>query len=107
MLEPADIEALAEAIADRFDAPRRRKLLRVEDVATLLDVSHDFVYDHAAELGAVRLGRGRGAVRFDPTEIDAYITRRRVRPKAPPKRRRRRTRRAAGDFELIPLPVDL
>jgi excisionase family DNA binding protein len=106
MLEPADIEAIAAALAEALDAPRR-KLLRVEEVATLLDVSTDFVYEHGAELGAVRLGRGRGAVRFDPAEVDAYIASRRVRRKPAPKRRQRRARRPAGDFELIPLPADL
>lgn len=106
MLERTDIDAIARAVADLVQPPRR-KLLRADEVAAMLDVSTDFVYEHGTELGAVRLGHGRGAVRFVPADVDAYIERQRVTPK----RQRRRpgpvARSRPATFELIPLPEGL
>jgi hypothetical protein len=44
-------------------------------VAEHLGVSRDFVYEHAVELGARRLGSGpRARLRFDLAEVDSRLT---------------------------------
>ena len=103
MLDQADIEAIAQAVAAEVDPPRRA-LMRAEAVAELLDVSVDWVYAHQIELRAVKLGDGRGPVRFDPADIDDFIDRRRAglghdRARPGPSRRP-----PAVGFELLPLP---
>jgi hypothetical protein len=58
------------------DAARTREPL--VDAATLaaeLGVSRDWVYEHAAELGALRLGSGpRARLRFDPVAARAALS---------------------------------
>lgn len=44
-------------------------------VAAYLGVSRDYVYEHAGELGARRLGSGpRARLRFDLAEVDRRLT---------------------------------
>jgi hypothetical protein len=74
MLAPGQLEQLADLIADRLredqapaSASSRGGLVDVHELAALLDVSTSWVYQHAHELGAVRLGSGsRPRLRFDP-----------------------------------------
>lgn len=74
MLAPDQLEQLADLIADRLreaeapaSAPVRGALVDVHELAALLGVSTSWIYQHAAELGAVRLGSGsRPRLRFDP-----------------------------------------
>jgi hypothetical protein len=84
----------------------RVPLLTTAEVAVELAVSPEWVRDHQAELGAIKLGGGpKARLRFEPDAIAAYKSRRRVRPPEPaPTPRRRRRRRAPADVELIPLP---
>jgi hypothetical protein len=74
-LSAADVDALADALADRL-APRVAELLRrpepagelvdAQTLAGLLGVDRSYVYAHADELGAVRLGGGsKPRLRFD------------------------------------------
>jgi hypothetical protein len=50
-------------------------LVDAAEVARFLDVSTDFVYAHADELGARRLGSGpRARLRFDLAEVDARLS---------------------------------
>jgi hypothetical protein len=69
-LAPDQLEELAGLIADRLRADRalaRGGLVDVHELAALLGVSRSWVYQHATELGAVRLGSGsRPRLRFDP-----------------------------------------
>lgn len=72
-LDVESIEALAqrlaELIAPREEAPGRR-LITAEEVARHWGVGRRWVYDHADELGAHRLGAGpRPRLRFDPDEV--------------------------------------
>jgi hypothetical protein len=47
--------------------PRGEELVNAAKLAELLGVSRDYVYDHAEELGAIRLsGRDRARLRFHP-----------------------------------------
>lgn len=74
-LAPESIEALALRLAEllgQVSAPRAadRERISAAEVARLWGVARRWVYDHADELGASRLGSGpRPRLRFDPDEI--------------------------------------
>jgi hypothetical protein len=54
----------------------RAPLVDAATIATELGVSRDYVYEHAAELGALRLGGGKRArLRFDPATARAALSR--------------------------------
>lgn len=64
-LDPAEVEQIAARVAELL---RHEPPPRFIDAATLareLSVERDWVYEHAAELGAIRLGGVRGRLRFD------------------------------------------
>ncbi|HTT28129.1 MAG TPA: hypothetical protein VMG37_06945 [Solirubrobacteraceae bacterium] len=70
-LRAGDIEAIAEATAARLSelvssSAMTFGLVDARQLAHELGVSLDFVYSHAGELGAMRLGSGpRARIRFD------------------------------------------
>lgn len=71
-LDQEDIEAIAERAAQRVlqvldgNAPGAHRLLTPKELAAALNVSVDYVYEHAVDLGVMRLGDGRKArLRFD------------------------------------------
>jgi hypothetical protein len=58
--------------APRNDARDRPALVDAQALAVVLGVSRDFVYEHADELGALRLGNGpKARLRFD---VDAALS---------------------------------
>jgi hypothetical protein len=67
-LHPDDIEAVAqrtlELLAQRNAEPQPR-YLDAAQLAQALGVRRDWVYAHACQLGAIRLGSARGRLRFD------------------------------------------
>jgi len=71
ILTDGDVEAIAEATAARLAeivsrAPGTFALVDARQLARDLDVSLDYVYAHASELGAMRLGSGpKARIRFD------------------------------------------
>lgn len=71
-LDRKDIEAIAERAAHRvvqllkWPSPGAYQLLDPKELASVLNVSLDYVYAHAADLGAMRLGDGpKARLRFD------------------------------------------
>ena len=70
-LTPRDVEAIAEATARKVielvrEPSRTFGLVDARELAEGLGVSLDYVYAHAAELGAMRLGSGpKARIRFD------------------------------------------
>jgi hypothetical protein len=71
-LDHDDIEAIAERAARRVvqlldhPTPGAYQLLDPKDLARALNVSLDYVYAHAMDLGAMRLGNGpKARLRFD------------------------------------------
>jgi hypothetical protein len=70
-LTDGDVEAIAEATAARLAeivsaAPGTFALVDARQLARDLGVSLDYVYAHATELGAMRLGSGpKARIRFD------------------------------------------
>ncbi|MGZ4239954.1 MAG: hypothetical protein ACXVH3_32280 [Solirubrobacteraceae bacterium] len=71
VLTDGDVEAIAEATAARLAmivsaAPGTFALVDARQLARDLGVSLDYVYAHASELGAMRLGSGpKARIRFD------------------------------------------
>jgi len=96
-LSAEDVEAVARRTVEllRDDRPSTFALIDARELAGQLGVSVDYVYEHATQLGAIRLGNGRRArIRFDlATARDALeATRRRPRGRpaeAGPRRGRR------------------
>lgn len=79
-LDREDIEAIADRVAELIGRPAGRAphAIRYVDAATVarvLGVERDWVYDHARELGAVRLGGPQGRLRFDLEEIPRRLER--------------------------------
>jgi hypothetical protein len=72
-LAPESIEALAVRLAELMqprDPARQRERISAAEVARLWGVHRRWVYEHADELGARRLGGGRRPrLRFDPDEV--------------------------------------
>ena len=67
-LSPEDVEAVARRTVELLNGagPSTFKLVGARELAGRLGVSVDYVYGHAAQLGAVRLGGGqRPRIRFD------------------------------------------
>ena len=87
-------------------------LIDASEVARLLGVSRWWVYSHAGELGAVRLGTGpRAAVRFLPERVaevraSGFGSRNYQESDsrtAEPQRRPRRKTRSGSEVELLPV----
>ena len=70
-LSDADIEAVATRVADLLRTGQASaELVDATEIARRFGVSRDFVYDHADDLGAVRLGDGpKARLRFDPAKV--------------------------------------
>ncbi|HEX5983260.1 MAG TPA: hypothetical protein VFY69_03550 [Solirubrobacterales bacterium] len=71
-IAPESIEAIAQRIAELAAAepPPLPERITAEEVSRWWGVSRRWVYDHAEELGARRMGSGRRPrLRFDPDEV--------------------------------------
>jgi hypothetical protein len=119
--EPADydddaLDRLADLLVDRLAArlggliPERvEPLVDAVEIARLFGRTRSWVYEHAGELGAVRLGSGpRPRLGFSPGRVAAHFeqasepTPLAVPRPAPPRRaRRRRADRTAPGAELL------
>jgi hypothetical protein len=106
-MHPDDLERLAELVADRIaerltaPASAPQELLDVKALAKALGVSPTWVYDHAGELGGIKLGRGpKARWRFD---IAVARDRMRTDPEASHARRQRARRHVAQTSKGVPL----
>lgn len=112
-LDDASIEAVARRVVELLDEGRRGTgLIDATEVARRYGVSRDWVYDHADELGAIRLGDGPSPrLRFDPARVESALpscSQSRRASKAeepPPKRNRRRQPPSATGTETCLLPI--
>jgi hypothetical protein len=113
-LSPETIDAIAHRVVELLQesSPQPNKLLTAAELARHFGVSRDWVYEHANELGVIRLGEGnRGRLRFDmQVAAEAISARTRTttaQPTPTPKRRRGRPRkRPASSIPLIPYRGD-
>lgn len=107
-LDPHDIESIAARVAEllRDQMPQTAsRLADAAEVARELGVDRDWVYAHARELGATRLGGERGRWRFDLARIRRDLAPPSASKRSPSATRRRRCqqpKKTRGDVELIP-----
>ena len=103
-LSDAEIEAVATRVADLLKEQQPgAELVDAAAIARLFGVSRDFVYQHADELGAVRLGDGpKARLRFDPTRV-GQVLRKPPEKTTPASRRQRRRRPTRRSSSLLPI----
>jgi hypothetical protein len=88
-LDADDLDLLAERVTEKLCADGFGRYGDVRAVCSRFDVSVDYVYAHARELGAIRLGEGpKARLRFDLATVE-----RRLRENARPARPARTPRR--------------
>jgi len=113
-LTSEQVEALADLVADRLARQplAGAALVDVATVADYLAVERGWVYEHAHELGARRLGSGpKAPLRFSLREVDERLrscstgrgSRQAASPIAKPNRRRQRAPRLGTGVELLPI----
>lgn len=67
-----------------------KQWLDASEMAQRMGVTREWVYEHARELGAVRIGQGpRPRLRFPPEQIETQTSTERRRRKPEPAQRRR------------------
>jgi hypothetical protein len=109
-LDPQTVEAIARRVVELLEKRglQRRELVDAAELARRLGIERSWVYSHAIELGAVKLGTGaKPRLRFDP-EIAARVLRKADgRPAAdPPARSGKRASQpqdSEGRVELLPI----
>ena len=87
-LSAEDVEAVARRTVEllRRERPTTFALVDARELADQLGVHPSFVYAHATELGAMRLGNGRKArIRFDLDRARQALDGRRRRPPGRPR----------------------
>ena len=111
-LSPRAIEAIATRVIELLQEHTRHlqhpdSLIDVAELARQTGLSRTWIYEHARELGAIRLGDGpRARLRFNPDTVKRLLEREpppRVEP-APTKRRRQV--RAMNEIELLPITTN-
>ena len=115
VLDEGQLEELARLVADRLAGQLEQRrahggLVTAGELAERLGVDRDFVYEHAAKLGARRLGDGpKARLRFDAGEAEQAITclasrRSQAADPAPALASPRRSRRRSGTtVDLLPI----
>lgn len=76
-LDPEAVEAVARKVVELLEARglQKRRLVDAAELAAMFGIERSWVYSHAIELGAVKLGEGKKPrLRFDP-EIAARVLR--------------------------------
>lgn len=115
-VERASVDELVEAVAVRVaelldERSTPAPWLDADAVARLLNVDRSFVYEHAAELGARRLGEGpKARLRFRLEDVEAAIpcvagrgSQAAASRTAEPKRAARRRARSGTGAPLLPI----
>ncbi|HVW47931.1 MAG TPA: hypothetical protein VHA76_12805 [Solirubrobacterales bacterium] len=75
-LDPEAVEAIARRVVVLLEknGMRRRELIGAAELADRLGVDRSWVYSHAIELGAMKLGDGpRARLRFDPEVAERFL----------------------------------
>jgi hypothetical protein len=75
-LDPQTIEAISRKVVELLDKRglRRRELVDAAELARRLGIERSWVYSHAIELGAVKLGSGtKPRLRFDPEVAARFL----------------------------------
>ena len=114
--DDAALDRLADLLVDRLAArlgglmpERAEPLVDAVEIARLFGRTRSWVYEHAGELGAVRLGSGpRPRLGFSPARVAAHFEQASQptplmlpQPAKPRRARRRRADRTASGAELL------
>jgi AraC-like DNA-binding protein len=111
-LSPASVDAVAARLAGLVAQAPAAQLVDAAEIAQRFGLKRSYVYDHADELGAIRLGDGpRGRLRFDPAKVadrlsacsdsrESEQAASRTGKPSPPRRRRRAT---GAERKLLPI----
>lgn len=113
LADPEHVALVADAVADRLaelladreraPAPAASATLTAAKVAERFGVSREFVYEHADELGAIRLGDGeRPRLRFDAHRVYEALAARPA-PTAQPAKASPRRRQPPSEVPLLPI----
>ena len=107
ILDDASIEAIARRVAEMLgdgDSFQRVDLLTAGEVARRLKVERSWVYTHANELGAIRMGGGtRPRLRFELQTAAAALASLQAQPEPSARRHRGRPRKTALPPGVEPL----
>jgi hypothetical protein len=114
-LDEASIEAIAQRVAELLSPAKTGEMVSAAEIAKRFGVSRDWVYEHADELGVIRMGSGpRAHLRFDLEKVAEGLDARKAPPVRPEGRtagsngrKRRRSTRETGLLEIrgeIPSP---
>jgi hypothetical protein len=103
-LEREDIEAIAERVLEllRNELEQPARLVDASALAAALSVDRTWVYAHADELHAVRLGGEHGRLRFDLDQVVRSLNGNGDAPEPRVRKTRRATAMRAGG-ELLPI----
>ncbi len=109
-LGPEAVEKIARRVVELLDQRglQQRELVDATELARRFGIERSWVYTHAIELGAVKLGNGtRPRLRFDP-EIAARVLRKvgevpAADPPARPGKRAGQPQGSEGRVELLPI----
>lgn len=78
-LDPGEAERIAALVAEAVRREPPAQFVDAAATARMLSVERDWVYEHAEELGAIRLGGSRGRLRFDRGAICERMAKRQKR----------------------------
>lgn len=104
-LDPADVDAIAQRVAELLRGePVSPELIDAAEVARRHGMSRDWVYEHADELGACRLGSGpRARLRFAPAVVAEYAEAAEPFPTSTPARRSAPPSKLRPRSDLLPI----
>jgi len=107
-LDGEDIEAIAQRVAELLHDPVAVAPVRLVDaqtVASVLGVDREWVYAHAQQLSAIRLGGPHGRLRFDLHHVTKTLVNptRDQRPRPPSPAQRTRRHQSTRGLELLPI----
>jgi hypothetical protein len=97
------LEALADLIAERLAARAAGELITPAELARRLGRSRDWIYDHAEQLGGIRIGNGDRPRVFFPWPLALEPGGKRQRRKPPIVASTRPRRRKPTSVELLPI----
>lgn len=75
-LDPETVDKIARRVAELLEerGMQKRELVDAAELARRLGIERSWVYSHAIELGAVKLGKGaKPRLRFDPEVAERFL----------------------------------
>jgi hypothetical protein len=111
-LSPRCVEEIATRVIELLQQHTRHlqrpdSLIDVAELARQTGLSRTWIYEHARELGAIRLGDGpRSRLRFNPDTVKRLLEREPTPRVERARTKQRRQIRAMNDIELLPITTN-